>query len=204
MLTIFGSPQDRHCDGLNRRSFLRVGAFGLGGAAFAKGMRAGAAAGNSKSHKSVIMVYLSGGMAHQDTFDLKPGAPAEVRSEFKPIATKITGVQFSDQLPKLAAVADKLIVVRSVVGQPDEHSSWMSYTGTPMAAAQRDGKPHFGSVVAKMQGPTDPLMPAFVDLSPTMQHKPYNSAGPANLGRNAAAVKVDGEEDRKKIRASDL
>lgn len=194
MLTIFGSPTARHCDGIHRRSFLRVGALGMGGLTLSNLLRAEAKSPKSKSHKSVIMVYLSGGMAHQDTFDIKPDAPAEVRSEFKPIATKLPAIQFSDRLPKLAAAADKLIVVRSVVGQPDEHSSWMSYTGTPMGAAQRDNKPHFGSVVAKVQGPTDPLMPSFVDLSPTMQHKPYNSAGPANLGRSAAAVKVDGDE----------
>jgi Protein of unknown function (DUF1501) len=192
MLTLLGS-RGRHCDGLNRRSFLKVGGLGVAGLTQADLMRAEAGE-KGKSHKSVIMVYLSGGMAHQDTFDLKPNAPAEVRGEFKPISTALPGVQFGDQLPKLAKVADKLIVLRTVVGQPDEHSSWMSYTGVPMGTAQREHRPHFGSVVAKVQGQTHPIMPAFVDLSPTMQHKPYNSAGPARLGRSAAAVKVDGDE----------
>jgi uncharacterized protein (DUF1501 family) len=63
-----------------------------------------------------------------------------------------------------------------------------------MDVAKREGRPHFGSVVARLQGQTDPVVPAFVDLSPTMQHKPYNSPGPANLGRSAAPVKVDGDE----------
>ena len=67
-------------------------------------------------------------------------------------------------------------------------------TGTTMDAAKREKKPHFGSVIARMQGQTDPVMPAFVDLSPTMQHKPYNSPGPAMLGRARAPVKVEGEE----------
>jgi uncharacterized protein (DUF1501 family) len=67
-------------------------------------------------------------------------------------------------------------------------------TGTTMDIAKRENKPHFGSVVARMQGQTDPVVPAFVDLSPTMQHKPYNSPGPANLGRAAAPAKVDGDE----------
>ncbi|MBY0456976.1 MAG: DUF1501 domain-containing protein, partial [Gemmataceae bacterium] len=147
-----------------------------------------------RGHKSVIMVYLSGGMAHQDTFDLKPNAPAEVKGEFKPIATRVPGVQFGEHVPRLAACADKLTVIRSLVGQRDEHSSWQSYTATTMDAAKREGKPHFGSVVARMQGQTDPTVPAFVDLSPTMQHKPYNSPGPANLGRAAAPAKVDGDE----------
>ena len=192
MLQILGSSA-RLCDGIPRRSFLQIGALGLGGLTLGNLMKAEAAAGK-KNHKSVIMVYLSGGLAHQDTFDPKPNAPAEVRGEFKPIATKLPGVQFSEMVPKLAAINDKFITIRSIVGQPDEHSSWMSYTGTPMDAAKRDKKPHFGSIVAKLQGQTDPVMPAFVDLSPTMQHKPYNSPGPAMLGSKTAAVKVDGEE----------
>ena len=98
------------------------------------------------------MVYLSGGLAHQDTFDLKPNAPAEVRGDFKPIPTNVPGVQFGEHLPKLARCMDKLVVVRSLVGQRDEHSSWQSYTATTMDAAKRENKPHFGSVVATPPG----------------------------------------------------
>jgi hypothetical protein len=140
------------------------------------------------------MVYLTGGLAHQDTFDLKPNAPPEVRGEFKPIGTNVPGIQIGEHLPRLAKCMDRLIVVRSLVGQRDEHSSWQSYTATTMDAAKRENKPHFGSVVARMQGQTDPVTPAFVDLSPTMQHRPYNTPGPGMLGRAAAPVKVDGDE----------
>jgi hypothetical protein len=192
MFSVLG-PSSRFCDGVSRRSFLKVGALGVGGLTLPGLMRAEAASGK-KSHKSVIMIYLSGGMAHQDTFDLKPNAPAEVRGEFNPIATNVPGVQVCEHLPMLAKSMDKLVVLRSLVGQRDEHSSWMSYTGTTMNEAKREHKPHFGSVVAKLQGQTDPVVPAFMDLSPTMQHKPYNSPGEAMLGRTAAAVKVDGEE----------
>jgi len=191
MLTVLG-PRARYCDGVSRRSFLQLGAL-AGGLTLPQLMRAEAASGKT-SHKSVIMVYLTGGLAHQDTFDLKPNAPAEVRGEFRPIPTNVSGVQFCEHLPKLAKCMDKLVVLRAVVGQRDEHSSWQSYTGTTMDTAKRENKPHFGSVVARMQGQTDPVIPAFVDLSPTMQHKPYNTPGPANLGRTAAAVKVDGDE----------
>src|SRR4051812_5624690 len=190
MLTVLG-PAGRFCDGLSRRSFLQVGALGVGGLTLPGLLRA---EGGRKSHKSVIMVYLSGGLAHQDTFDLKPSAPAEVRGTFNPIPTNLPGVQVCEHLPKLARCMDKLILVRSLVGQRDEHSSWQSYTGTTMDAAKREMKPHFGSVVARLQGQTDPVVPAFVDLSPTMQHKPYNSPGPGVLGRAAAPVKVDGDE----------
>ena len=191
MLTLLGPPA-RYCDGLSRRSFLRAGA--AGALTLPALLRAEAAAGVRSSHKSVIMVYLTGGLAHQDTVDPKPDAPAEVRGEFKPIPTAVPGVRFGEHLPRLARCMDKLIVLRSLVGQRDEHSSWQSYTGATMDAAKRENKPHFGSVVAKVQGPTDPLIPAFVDLSPTMQHKPYNTPGPALLGRPAAPVKVDGDE----------
>ena len=192
MLTVTGS-RSRYCDGVSRRSFLQVGALGTTGLTLSSLMKAEAAAGK-KSHKSVIMVYLTGGLAHQDTFDLKPNAPAEARGEFKPINTNVPGIQFGELLPKLSKCADKMVVLRSLVGQRDEHSSWQSYTGTTMDVAKREQKPHFGSVVARMLGQTDPVVPAFVDLSPTMQHRPYNTPGPAMLGRSTAAVKVDGEE----------
>src|SRR5688572_25380726 len=113
MLTILG-PRSRYCDGLSRRSFLKVGGLAVGGLALPKLLRAEAK--SRSSHKSIIMVYLSGGLAHQDTFDLKPNAPAEIRGEFKPIATKVPGIQFGELLPKLAACADKLAVLRSISG----------------------------------------------------------------------------------------
>ena len=102
MLTIPGHAH-RYCDGLTRRGFLTVGA--AAGLTLPGLMRAEAAAGR-RTHKSVIMVYLSGGMAHQDTFDLKPNAPAEVRGTFNPIRTNLTGVTVCEHLPMLARCMD--------------------------------------------------------------------------------------------------
>jgi hypothetical protein len=192
MLTLFG-PRHRYCDGVSRRSFLKIGGLTLGGLTLPRLLRAEAESGK-KSQRSVIMVYLSGGLAHQDTFDLKPNAPDEVRGEFKPIATSVPGIQIGEHLPKLAACMDKLVLLRAITGLQDEHSSFQTTTGYGMGITQREGKPHAGSVIAKVLGPTDPVVPPFVDLFPTMQHKPYNSPKAGFLGRAAAPVKLDGED----------
>src|SRR5438128_12519630 len=107
----------------------------MGGLSLPALLQAEQQSGKRKSHKSVIMVYLSGGLAHQDTFDLKPAAPAEVCGEFKPIATRIPGVRIGELLPKTAAVLDKVAVLRSIYGLIDEHSSWQNLTGFPMNTA---------------------------------------------------------------------
>lgn len=185
MLTLFG-PGHRYCDGVSRRSFLKFGGM-MGGLSLPRILRAeltltAKPKPGGKSHKSVIMIYLSGGIAHQDTFDLKPNAPAEIRGEFKPIATRIQGVDVCELLPMTAMSMDKLAVIRSIVGLRDEHSSFQNITGFSMGESQREGKPHFGSIVAKMQGPVDPVVPPFVDLFPVMQHRPYNTPGPGSLG----------------------
>src|SRR4051794_16458997 len=104
MFTIFGKPC-RHCDGISRRQFLTAG--GLGGLTLADLLRAEAAAGIRTSSKAVINIHLDGGPPHLDTIDLKPHAPAEVRGEFRPIATKVPGLQVSELLPKVAGIADR-------------------------------------------------------------------------------------------------
>src|SRR5947199_640908 len=97
MLTMLGSPR-RACDGLTRRETLRLGALSLLGPAFTlpnllhaeQSRAAGAPPGKAKN---VILLYLLGGAATQDMVDLKPSAPAEIRGEFKPIATSVPGIQ---------------------------------------------------------------------------------------------------------------
>src|SRR3989449_2822675 len=103
MFTIFGKAY-RHCDGLSRREVLTAGALGLGGLTLADLLRAEAAAGIRSSAKAVINIHLDGGPPHLDMIDLKPNAPVEIRGEFKPIATKLTGFQVCELMPKLAGV----------------------------------------------------------------------------------------------------
>src|SRR5580698_4636597 len=143
MLTLLGSGS-RYCDGLSRRSFLKVGALGLGGLTLPQLLRCEAASGKARSEKSVIMVYLSGGLAHQDSFDLKPNAPTEVHGEFKPISTNVPGIQISEHLPRLAKCMDKLVLLRAITGLQDEHSSFQTMTGYGMSTTKRENKPHSG------------------------------------------------------------
>lgn len=198
-MSVRSRHQQRYCDGLSRRAMLQIGSLTCGGlAADALAWPALAGAGTSDTrgsvHKSVIMVYLSGGLAHQDSFDLKPQAPAEVRGEFSPIATNLPGLEVCELLPRLATLADKYTVIRSLVGQRDEHSSFQNVTGYTQSVAQREGWPSFGSVVAHRLGATDRVTPPFVDLFPTMQHRPYNSPSAGMLGRAFQGVKADGED----------
>ena len=90
MLTIRGEKQ-RFCDGVSRREFLKIGGLALGGFGLPDMLAAEAQAGIRSSHKAIIMVFLPGGPPHQDMFDLKPDAPAEIRGEFKPITTNVPG-----------------------------------------------------------------------------------------------------------------
>ncbi len=193
MLNLWGKPH-RYCDGVTRRELLRIGALGLGGVTLPSLLRAEAARKRGLGHRSVIMVYLSGGLAHQDTFDLKPNAPDGVRGEFAPIATRVPGLEVCELLPQLAQTADRYSVIRSLVGWRDEHTSFQNVTGFPMTESLRDGKPSFGSLIDHLAGPVDPVVPAFVDLFPTMQHRPYNSPGPGFLGHRHGGVKADGED----------
>src|SRR5215204_7713064 len=107
MLTILGGGC-RFCDGVSRRNFLRIGALGLGGLALPQLLKAESLSGTRRSHKAVIMIFLPGGPSHQDMFDLKMDAPSAIRGEFKPISTKVPGIQICEHLPKLAALMDKL------------------------------------------------------------------------------------------------
>jgi hypothetical protein len=114
----------RHDTGITRREWLQAGyagALGLGlPAVLASQARAGRAS-TAKRAKSVIVIWLTGAPSQIDTFDLKPDAPAGIRGEFKPIATNVSGVQICEHLPRLAARADKYVLVRSLAHKENNH-----------------------------------------------------------------------------------
>jgi hypothetical protein len=133
MITLLGSPR-RTCDGLTRRETLTAGALSLLGGAFnlpsllameqsrQPGRRPGKA-------KSVLLIYLQGGPATQDMFDLKPDAPAGIRTEFRPIATSAPGIQVCEHLPRMAHWMHRAAVVRSAYHLGVCHSNIPMYTG---------------------------------------------------------------------------
>jgi hypothetical protein len=182
MLTIYGKRSKSLCDGFSRRNFLKIGGLGLGGLTMSQLLRAEAAQGLGSSEKAVIMVYLPGGPPHQDMVDLKTTAPSEIRGEFQPIATNVPGIQLCEHLPLLAKQADKLAIIRTMVGAKDRHESFQCMTGRLNERNPAGGWPEFGSVISKLQGTSDPTLASYVNLSPKMRHTPYNFGHASFLG----------------------
>jgi hypothetical protein len=195
MLSILrgGAGGGRFCDGLSRRDFLRIGGLAMGGLTLPQILAAEEKAGRRNPHKAVIMVFLPGGPSHQDIFDLKPDAPAEVRGEFKPIKTNVPGIEICEHLPRMAAMMDKFTIIRSLVGARDEHASTICNSGYTVFETSRNHAPALGSVVSRLQGPTDKTVPAFVGLAPKMGHMPWADPGdPGFLGLEHAPLKPEG------------
>jgi len=199
MLSIVGGVgrKGRMCDGFSRRQFMRIGGLvplaGVGGMTFPDLLRAEAAAGRGRRQRSVIMIYLPGGPPHQDMVDLKPDAPSEVRGEFRPIRTNVPGIEVCELLPRLAGIADRLAIVRSVVGATGDHYSFQCLTGRSHRQQPPGGWPEIGSVVSRLQGPARAAAPPYVGLSPRMQHLPYNSGKPGFLGPAFAPFQPNGD-----------
>jgi hypothetical protein len=209
MLTLWGARQ-RFCDGISRRSFLRIGAFGAG-LTLAGLLRARAAGGTSS--RAAIMIFLPGGPSHMDMYDLKPDAPAEYRGEFKPIATNVPGIQICEHMPLQARMFDRLAVVRSIAPIREEHSDSEVMSGYPEAINQTAHHPSFGAVVSKLRGSSQSDIPPFVSLRGMsagtepgflgVGHRPFTPDGPglANL-RLPGGVDAVRAEDRKGLLAN--
>jgi hypothetical protein len=197
MLRLEGAS-GRFCDGLSRRSFLRIGGLGLGGLTLPGILRAQAESpapvrSGGLGHKAVIMVYLPGGPPHQDMYDLKPDAPAEVRGPLRPIGTNVDGIQICELMPRLARIMDKVVPIRSIVGAKDRHESFQCLTGRLNENLPRGGWPELGAVVSHLQGGAKGAVPPFMALSPRMQHRPYNNGTPGFLGPAHAPFKPEDE-----------
>jgi uncharacterized protein (DUF1501 family) len=186
MLTVHGK-RHQFCDGVSRRTVLKIGGLAMGGLSLSQLLQAEASAKQPQRQKSVIMVFLSGGPPHQDMVDLKMDAPAEIRGEFKPTATKVPGIQICEHLPDLAATMDRWTIIRSLVGSEGRHAAFQCNTGWPVAQQPPGGWPSFGSVVAKLKGPANPGTPPFVNLSPKMKGGGWADPGQAGFVGQAFA-----------------
>ncbi len=182
MLQILGK-QHRFCDRVSRRSFLKIGGLAMGGLTLPELLRAEAQSGIGRSRKAVIMIFLSGGAPHQDMYDLKMDAPAEIRGEFKPIDTAVPGIQICEHLPLMAKMMDQFVPIRSIVGSEGRHAAFQCMTGRRVKNQPEGGWPSFGSVVSKVRGAVDLGTPPYVSLTPRMKSSTWSDPGqPGFLG----------------------
>ena len=211
MLRIPGQLANDLCDrgvGMTRRDLLRVGGSGVLGLSLAGVLQseqaqaatsqpAGGGRGWNKA-KRVIMVYLQGGPSHLDLWDPKQNVPDNVKSVFKPIPTKLPGVNFTELLPKLAAVNDKFSMIRSVSYTPVglfNHTAaiYQIHTGYTTDKVSPSGQleppspkdfPTFGSNIIRVKPPTVPMLPFVMLPRPLQESNVVGKGGTAGfLGR---------------------
>jgi len=163
----------------DRRSFLTAGAFGA--LTLPQLLRAEANSAQSRK-KSLIFVHLDGGPPQMDMIDPKPDAPAELRGEFRSIATQTPGIQICELMPRLAQQCQQFTFLRSLVGSAGRHDGFQCQSGYHYKDLESmGGRPALGSVMSKLVGSPEDDAPTFIDL---MQGRPLvrNSARPGFLG----------------------
>jgi hypothetical protein len=197
MATNFGSD----CQGYHRRDFLQLGTAGLLGLSLADLLRleARGAPARAARHKAsgVILVWLAGGPATIDMWDLKPEAPEGVRGEFRPIATRAPGVHISEHLPQLAKVMDQCTLVRSVHHNLPEHGIGTAYLMTGNRPSPTLEYPSLGSLAARVL-PAPPGLPSYVTFRAARAGGVADGAGYLGAAYNPFAV--EGNPDRDQLR----
>ena len=166
------SLSERHsklCNGFSRRDFLRIGGLAplglsLGGLlswekALASAPAQVAAAGKRARAKSVLLVYLGGGLSHHDTFDPKPDAIEEIRGKYKTIASNVTGLKVGELLPNMAKAMDKVCLVRSGTHENDHHETATNWVLSGKFGSPFGDHPSMGSIVAHETGFTGKVPP---------------------------------------------
>ena len=209
MLVIPGQYGKDTCDGFSRRELLRIGgsaAFGLTLPAILRATSAKAASTEAPGYggpgfgkaKSVILLYLQGGPSHIDLWDPKTNVPDNVKSVFSNINTKLPGIQFTENLPKLAKVNDKITMIRSMSYTPIglfNHTAaiYQMLTGYTADNVSPSGQleppspkdfPNFGCNIVKMRPPEVPMLPYVMMPRPLQESNVIGKAGTAGfLGR---------------------
>ena len=179
---------------MNRRQMLHVGALGTG-LTLSQYLGVRAAAGQEEPVRSAIFIFMEGAPSHQDTFDLKPEAPAEVRGEFRPIKTSVGGVEICEHMPQLAKCADQYAVIRGLTHNVADHGLAKKYLLTGNKSSQTVQYPEYGSVVSH-EYPSAANLPTYVSIDESFvgpgylgsQYSPLTAAKP----RHGFAYKVRG------------
>jgi len=145
-----------------RRDFLRWGGLGVAGLSLADLLRGQAAAqgATTPTPKSLIYIVLSGGPSHIDMYDLKPGAPAEFRGPFTPIATSLPGCEICEHMPLQARIMDRVSLVRGIRSVENDHFLSEVFTGLPRTSGARPG---FGSLISRL-APRKSALPSNISL----------------------------------------
>jgi hypothetical protein len=203
-----------------RREFLRAGSLSLLGLGLPQLLRAraGTAAGRAEvprgKAKACILLFMWGGPAQQDTWDMKPDAPAEYRGEFRPIATNVSGIQVCEHLPRLARHADKLALIRSMTHGDVDHTTATHFLLTGRDLPTR-GKPRaedwpsYGAVLARLGRGHGPL-PPFVSMMPKVPNgaprfvEESHGQGAGWLGNLYEPLRIDADASRADYRVADF
>jgi hypothetical protein len=183
----------------DRRQFLRVGSLGL----FGLGLPTGTTAteGRAARAKACIVLFMWGGPAQQDTWDMKPDAPEVYRGEFRPIATTVPGLRICEHLPRLARRAKDLCLIRSMTHADVNHTTATHHllTGKPAPAGPlSDDWPNYGAVLAKLgrgRGPLPPyvsMMPVVPDGAPRFVEQSHGQ-GAGWLGPVYNPLRIDAD-----------
>src|SRR5262249_12842049 len=166
-----------YCDGLNRRSFLRLGVAGMASLGLPQVLRAkteSAATTGSRKNTKVILIWLDGGPGHMDMYDMKPDAAAEYRGLWKPIKSKVPGFDITEMYPKQAKITDKFSVVRSLHHDTGDHFAgghrMLTAKDMGVSGANTNQKfPGIGAIINREIGSRNPGLPGYVAI-------PYGSS----------------------------
>ena len=146
----------------SRRTAIKIGALGAG-LGLSDYFRLASASEANSADRSAVLIFLKGGPSHQDTFDMKPEAPAEYRGEFRPIRTNVPGIEICEHLPRLAKRADQYAILRGITHNLADHSIGTSYLLTGNRPTPTVQYPMYGSVVSH-QHSVDSDLPSFVSI----------------------------------------
>jgi uncharacterized protein (DUF1501 family) len=178
MLDFSLSPsRHRLCSGLSRRDFLRIGALAPLGLSLPQLLASEKAAAGKARAKSVILVFLGGGISHHDSFDPKPDAVEQIRGKYKSITTNVPGLNVTELLPNMAKVMDKVALVRSGSHENDHHETATNWVLSGRFGSLFGDHPAIGAVVAHETGFSG-VVPPYVAI-------PKNPSFTWELGRSA-------------------